>query len=93
MKSELDKYQNLSLARIKGGHFCIDNQRFIKDRPMSKSIDDLDRLLDSSDKLASEAIEAGDIGLLGKADTFSNSLDSLEAKIELNLAGASFLSN
>lgn len=90
MKSEFSKYANLKTIRIQGGHFCLDNGRYVRDQSLKETINHLDDLLDSSEELACRSISHGDIEGLSNIERQSNNLDSLIARMDLQILARNY---
>ena len=83
MKSEFDPYTGLTFAKLNSGRWCYERKIFIKFRSMKSALDDVSKLSDEADNLASGFAAMGNIDLMNKADAIN--FGFLDAKIDLNL--------
>lgn len=94
MKSEFDPYLNMTYVKLyEGAHFCLDKQRFLRHRTIESATQDLEKDAEKIEAIAADAIAIGSIEILEDANKLDNSIESLIAKLDLSIIGASYLDN
>ena len=92
-KSEFDTYINMTYVELREGAFCLDNGRYLRQQKFRDTVDNLSDVEYKNEQVASSAILVGDLDILEKSNNIDSSIDSICAKLELELASPKYREN